>query len=153
MIRSRRRGRRWVDRWDWTRPPLHVHDRGSPCRPSSTTRYVSPSTMTAGFLCLAPPVIVEPILPRHQDRRDIQQFALGVRGVVKPPGMVRTRIPQLGGKVDPREVRVGTVAHDGHRHADKHPWGRTIVNATIIVVQSTPRASAPSPPGPRPRQR
>jgi hypothetical protein len=60
--------------------------------------------MAAGFLCLAPPVIVEPILPRHQDCRDIQQFALRVRGVAEPPGMVCARIPQLGGKVDPWEV-------------------------------------------------
>jgi hypothetical protein len=57
--------------------------------------------MTAGFLCLAPPIIVKPILPRHQDCHDIQQFALGVKGIVEPPGMVRERIPQLGGKVDP----------------------------------------------------
>ncbi len=67
--------------------------------------------------------MVKPILPRHQDPRDIQKFALGVRGVVEPPGMVRARIPQLGGKVDPQEVQVGTVAHEGHRHADKHPQG------------------------------
>ncbi len=90
--------------------------------------------MMAGFLCLAPPIIVEPILPWHQDRRDIQQFALGVRGIVEPPRMVHVRIPQLGGKVDPREVRVGMVAHNGHWHTDEHPWGQTIVNEMIVVV-------------------